>query len=457
MAAPSEIGEGTRLSGSMPTLDDYLALGGGDGLAVAHEMGPEAVIDEVRRAGLRGRGGAGFPTAVKWEAVSRDACPTKYLVCNAAEGEPGTFKDRFLMRRNPYQLIEGIAIAAFAVGAQRAYIGTKSVFRRELDRLRKAIDEMQDADLLGPIPIEIVEGPDAYTFGEEKALLEVIEGNDPSSRVLLPFEVGLFATIDSPNPTVVNNVETLSNVGHIVRNGAPWFRLLGTDTSPGTMLFTVSGDVDVPGVYELPLGTPLRVLVQDIAGGPRGGRRIKAIMPGASNMPLRPEHLDTPMDFDSLARIGSGLGSGGFVVYDDSACIVTVLLEFSRFLYVESCGVCLACKLCGENIVDALARIEGGKADAADLLRIDTQALEVTGGRRCALPLAHATLVQGALRAFLPEFERHVGRTCPLPRKVLIPRFLDYDEKQGRFTYDEHYRLKQPNWAYLDEPAAAGV
>lgn len=446
---------GGALTQDAPALASYLAMGGGEALGAAYRMGPEAVIAAVRSAGLRGRGGAGFPTAVKWQTVRQDPCPTKYLVCNAAEGEPGTFKDRLLLRRNPYRLLEGIAIAAFAVGAERAFIGIKSMFRRELERLRAAMTEMDDVGLLGAIPIEVVEGPDAYIFGEEKALLEVIEGNDPSSRILLPHEVGLFATIDSPNPTVVNNAETLSNVPRIVGDGPGAFRSVGTDASPGTMLFTVSGDVEVPGVYELPLGTPLRVLVEDIGGGPPSGLPIKAVMPGASNVPLRREQLDTPLDFDSFSQIGSGLGSGGFVVYDDSVCIVKIVHRYSRFLWIESCAICPACKLCGENIVEALVRIELGQADASDLLRIDAQALEIIGGRRCALPLAHQALVQGALWAFLPEFERHVGRRCRLPRSVILPRFLDYDEQKARFTYDEQYRFKQPNWAYLSELEAA--
>lgn len=439
------------LTSPVPNLTDYVAGGGGEGLERAYTRGPEAVIDEVRRSGLRGRGGAGFPTAVKWETVRADPCPTKYFVCNAAEGEPGTFKDRLLIRRNPYQLIEGLAIGAFAVGARRATIGIKSAFGREIGQLERALDEMRRAELLGSIPIDIVTGPDAYTFGEEKALLEVIEGNAPSSRMLLPVEVGLFASIDSPNPTVVNNVETLCNIPHILGRGADWLRQTGTTSSPGTMVFTVSGDVEVPGVYELPLGTPLRVLVEDIAGGPSSGRVIKAIMPGASNPPLKPDRLDTPLEFAAFQAIGSGLGSGGFVVYDDSTCMVKMLLEYSRFLYVESCGVCPACKLCGENIVDALTRIEEGAVGGSDILRIDAQALEVTGGRRCALPLAHSALVQGALHAFQPEFEAHVGRTCPLPRDLPIPKFLDYDEEQGRFTYDDRYRHKRPDWSYADE------
>ena len=292
---------------------------GGKALVAALGSSPQAVIEEVNRSGLRGRGGAGFPTGVKWETVRSDPCPTKFVVCNAADGEPGTFKDRWLQRHNPYQVLEGIAIAALAVGASRAFIAIKRTFEREIGLLRRAIAEMRGSEMLGLVPIEIVSGPDEYLFGEEKALLEVIEGNDPLPRILPPYQVGLFARQRSTNPTVVNNVETLANVPHIIREGAEWFHSFGTETSPGTMVFTLCGDVLRPGIYELPLGLPLRTLLFDVGGGSPPGRAVKAVFPGASNTILTPDRFDTSLDFDSMRAVGSALGSAGFVVYDESA------------------------------------------------------------------------------------------------------------------------------------------
>jgi NADH-quinone oxidoreductase subunit F len=206
------------------TLDEYLSVGGGDALAFAIKGPPDQVVEEVRRSGLRGRGGAGFPTGIKWRSVRDDPCCTKYMVCNAAEGEPGTFKDRWLLRTNPYQILEGLAIGAHAVGAQKAFIGIKAGFDTEIGRLRQAMEEMASRDMLGTIPVELLGGPDEYLFGEEKALLEVIEGNPPLPRIVPPFMEGLFREPGSPNPTAVNNLETLANVPHIIRNRAAWFR-----------------------------------------------------------------------------------------------------------------------------------------------------------------------------------------------------------------------------------------
>lgn len=430
------------------SLDRYLERGGTEGLTKALEAGPNAVVAEVTRSGLRGRGGAGFPTGTKWGAVRTAQPGSKQMVCNAAEGEPGTFKDRFLMRGNPYQVIEGLAIAAFAVGAPEAHIALKGSFHAELGAIRRAVEEMAGAGLLGALPINVHEGPDEYLFGEEKALLEVLEGNLPMPRILPPFQEGLFATPGSPNPTAVNNVETLANVPHIMREGAAWFRRFGTESSPGTMLFTITGDVRVPGVYELPLGTPLRTLVEEIAGGLPHGRALKAIFPGASSAVLTAEHIDLPMDFDSMKEAGSGLGSAGFVVYDDSSCIVRALLGFSRFLWIESCAQCPACKLGCADITRALQRIEAGDGSETDLATALERTTIVTGGQRCALPTGEALLVSSCIRAFEREFRAHLGRECPRPRDIPPPLLVDYDEREGRFSYDERYRYRQPDWTY---------
>jgi NADH-quinone oxidoreductase subunit F len=438
--------------GPVPSVDAYVEGGGGRGLSVALGRSPEEVIEEVRRSGLRGRGGAGFPTGIKWRTVREDPSPTKYMVCNAAEGEPGTFKDRWLLRMNPYQVLEGLAIAAHAVGAERAYIGIKAGFGPEIERLRRAMDGMAGRDILSPVPIEVVEGPDEYLFGEEKALLEVIEGNDPLPRVVPPWMEGLFRTPDSPNPTAVNNVETLANVPHILREGAEWFRSFGTEDSPGTMLFTLCGDVRSPGVYELPMGFSLRELVYGVGGGPPEERELKAVFPGASSTVISPEQLDTPLAFDAMRAVGTGLGSGGFIVYDDSACIVRATLAYSRFLYVESCAQCPACKHGTGAITDLLERIDRGEGSSDDVDTILARALTVTDAQRCALPTGETLIAQSAVQVFGSEFAEHFGRGCPWPRDIPIPKIVDFDEGAGNFLYDERYRLKQPDWTYADEP-----
>jgi NADH-quinone oxidoreductase subunit F len=444
---------GTILSAHAPvsSIDAYLDRGGGRGLPAARDRAPEEVIEEVRRSGLRGRGGAGFPTGIKWRTVRDDPCRTKFVVCNAAEGEPGTFKDRWLLRANPYQVVEGLGIAAYAVGAERAFIGVKADFQTGAQRLSDAMQEMAARDLVGPVPMELVQGPDEYLFGEEKALLEVIEGNDPLPRVVPPWMEGLFRAPDSPNPTVVNNVETLANVPHILERGAEWFRSFGTEDAPGTMLFTLSGDVRHPGVYELPMGFSLRELLYGAGGGPPPGRDLKAVFPGASNTVISPEQLDTPLTFDAMRAVGTGLGSGGFVVFDDTACIVRATLAFSRFLYVESCGQCPACKHGTGAITELLERIDRGEGSETDVETILARALTVTDAQRCALPTGETLVAQSAVQVFGPEFAEHFGRGCPRPRDLLVPKLVDFDERRGDFVYDERYARKRPDWTYAEE------
>jgi NADH:ubiquinone oxidoreductase subunit F (NADH-binding) len=439
------------LDGPVSSLDAYVEGGGGRALSAALHGGPDAVIEEVRRSGLRGRGGAGFPTGMKWRTVREDPCPTKYLVCNAAEGEPGTFKDRWLLRMNPYQVLEGVAIAAHAVGAKGAYIGIKAGFEEEIERLRSAMKEMGDRDLLGPVPMQLVGGPDEYLFGEEKALLEVIEENDPLPRIVPPWMEGLFRTPGSPNPTAVNNVETLANVPHILREGAEWFRSFGTEDSPGTMVFTLCGDVRSPGVYELPMGFSLRELIYGVGGGPQEGRELKAVFPGASSTVISAEQLETPLAFDAMRAVGTALGAGGFVVYDDSACIVRATLAFSRFLYVESCAQCPACKHGTAAITELLERIDRGEGSEIDVETILARSLTVTDAQRCALPTGETLIAQSAVQVFGSEFGEHFGRGCPRPRDIPVPKIVDFDDEAGEFLYDHRYRLKRPDWTYADE------
>ncbi|MGH2703871.1 MAG: complex I 51 kDa subunit family protein [Actinomycetota bacterium] len=431
------------------SLDDYLGRGGGEALLEALSVEPQEVIDLVKASGLRGRGGAGFPTGVKWAGIAGDHSAEKFLVCNGAEGEPATFKDRFLIRRNPYQLIEGLMIAAYATGVDHIYIGLKARFKQEIAALERALEEMDAADILGFVPIDLRFGPDEYLFGEERALLEVIEGREPMPRVMPPYMDGLFTSPGSHNPVVANNVESIFNVPQIVLNGPEWFRSVGTERSPGTMVFTLVGDVQRPGVYELPLGTPLGSLIYDYGGGPHPGHEIKAVLPGSSHPVVTPAHFDTPLDYDSMTEIGSGLGTG-FAVFDDTACMVRVAQLYLRFLHIESCGQCNPCKLHSASISGVLSRIEEGQGKEGDVEEILRGSRMVTDGQRCYLPSATSLLAQSMVRVFVGEFAAHLEHACSLPREIVLPKLVDFDESTGEFTYDERYRLKRPDWTYAE-------
>jgi NADH-quinone oxidoreductase subunit F len=422
----------------LESLDAYIAGGGGQGLKKALSVPPEQVIAEVKKAGLRGRGGAGFPTGVKWSSVAHDPCPTKYFACNGAEGEPGTFKDRMLMRRNPYQLLEGIAIGAYAVNAQKAFLAMKRSFEKEYAAVSRALQEMTARNCLGAIPIEVVLGPDDYLFGEEKALLEVIEGGDPLPREadFPPYVKGLFVKFPTElNPTVVNNAETLSNVPHIVLRGADWFRSLGTKDSPGTMVFTISGDVQTPGVYELPMGTPLRELIVDCGGGVPPGRKVKAVFSGVASAVILPDKLDTPMDFGSMKGIGSGLGSGGFIVYDDTSCMLRVAHRFAEFLWLESCGQCTACKYGGSRAAFYLKKLIEGQGNEVDLDFALQGAIMAPQANRCFLAVELSLVVPSIIRNYPQEFIAHYNRGCQNCREVILPKMHDYDETKKQFSY----------------------
>jgi NADH:ubiquinone oxidoreductase subunit F (NADH-binding) len=431
----------------------YVATGGLSALQHVRHSTPEAVIDEIARAGLRGRGGAGFPTGAKWSGIIGGGSGPRYACCNAAEGEPGTFKDRYLLRLNPYQVLEGLAIAARVIGAARAFMCLKGSFAPEIARVRTALDELRAAGVVGSgagVEIDLVLGPEEYLFGEEKALLEVIEGNLPLPRVLPPYLEGLFRQPPAANPTLVNNVETLANVPHILRHGAEWFRRVGTPGAPGTMIFTLTGDVRRPGCFELPLGTPLRALVEELGGGPSAGRTLKVILPGASNAVLTPAQLDTPMDFDALREAGSGLGSAGFVAYDDSACMVALAHVFSRFMYVESCGQCPPCKFGTREITRLLERLEQGDGSAADVETIFARCAIVDEGNRCALPVGERVLVESLIRRFEAEFHAHLHSSCSRPRLLFLPKIVDLDPASGYVAYDARQVLKQPDWRYAE-------
>jgi NADH:ubiquinone oxidoreductase subunit F (NADH-binding) len=453
-----------RLLSARPvaTFQEHLDSGGGSALRRCLELGPTATIDEIARAGLRGRGGGGFPTGAKWRSILAGGGRLHYAVCNGAEGEPGTFKDRALLRANPYQVLEGLLVAAHTVGAAEAFIGLKASFATELQRVRTAIDEMDQAGWLGDLKITVVAGPEEYLFGEEKALLEVIEGNEPLPRWLPPYLHGLFATApqlgweshepeaghadgEQSNPTLVNNAETLAQAAWIIAHGADAFRALGTELSPGTVLCTVVGDITTAGVLEVPMGTPLAELIEQ-CGGPHPDRAVKAVLSGFAGAALDASRLETPLTYEHFEAAGSGLGAAGFIVYDDSVCMVEVAAMVSRFLFVESCGQCPPCKLGTGYITDILNRLCAGQATEADVGRIHERLRSVTDASRCYLPAQERTLISSLLERFPEDFAAHLEGWCPSQRAVPTPKIVDL--RDGVVAYDERQESKQPDWTY---------
>jgi NADH:ubiquinone oxidoreductase subunit F (NADH-binding) len=447
------------------SVKDYRARGGGAGLRKAQTLGPWRTAEEVTLSGLRGRGGGGFRTGRKWLSVldaSHDH-ERRFVVANGAEGEPGTFKDRAILRHNPYQVIEGLAIAALTVQASHAYLAIKASFTREIAILRRALAEMRAVGLAGDVPISLVLGPDSYLFGEEKALLEVVEGEDPLPRRDPPYLHGLFASGpqmgwtardggdaggEAANPTIVNNVETLATVPHILTDGAEWYRALGTWDSSGTMVFTVVGDVVRPGFAELELGTTVRDVIEHVGGGAQPDRSIKAVFSGVSNGVITADNLDVPATYEDLVAIGSGLGSAGFIVYDDTADMAAVAHMFARFLHAESCGQCGACKLHSGTISDTLERLQLGAADDHDIAQLAPALQMVTDQNRCYLPVEFQTVIASILREFPEDFVAHLEGTPALPRTYRLPKIADMSD--GSVTYDGKTVPEQPGWAHVD-------
>jgi NADH:ubiquinone oxidoreductase subunit F (NADH-binding) len=423
-------------------------------IEIARGMGPTEVLWRIEKAGLRGRGGAGFPTGTKWGTLARHSCKTRHVVCNAAEGEPGTFKDRWLIRQNPYAVLEGMLIAAHVIGAEKLHIGIKSSFKTEIERLQAALEEMAEAKLLAGLDVTLVEGPEEYLFGEERALLEVLEGGEPLPREAHypPYERGLFATPASPNPALVNNAETYAHVPSIVRAGPDSFRALGTADTPGTLLFTVSGDVQRPGVFECEAGISLRELFYQKAGGPLEGRSFRVALAGVASAAITPERFDTRADFSSLHMIGSGLGSCGFVLYDDANSMPRVAQAVARFLYVESCNQCSACKHGLRTASEAIDELfDPAEASPDDIPRALFGARSAPQGNRCYLPVQGSVVISSLMRAFRDDFDVQLHRPEAPSDKVPIPKIVDFDPEGPTFTYDGDQARKTPDWTY-EEP-----
>lgn len=447
------------------SLRDYVDQGGGKGLDAARRLGPESVIDDVEASGLRGRGGAGFPTGAKWRTVAAYSSQTMSatVVVNAAEGEPGTFKDRAILRRNPYRLLEGALIAALAVGADAVVLALKASFKRELDRLRPALAEVRDAGWADGVEVAVLEGPSEYLYGEETALLEVVAGRNPFPRIAPPFRHGVDETdattksaarvdmagaAESPvaPPTLVNNAETLSNVPGILREGPDWFRSEGTEQSPGTVVCTISGSVRRHGVVEVAMGTPLRQVIDLVGATPRMGRRLTAAMSGVAN-PLVPESLfDTPVTYEDMQEIGSGLGAAGFIIFDDGDDPVAVAQGVSRFLAVESCGQCTPCKQDGLALQLLLDALRASTATEEEVATVQDHLATVADNARCFLAYQHQRVVGSVLELFPDALRAHASRRAGEAEPVLIAPIVDLDGDLA--VLDERQRDKNPDWSF---------
>ena len=418
-------------------LDEAIAVRGYEALAkVLEENNPDAVIEEIEKSGLRGRGGGGFPTGRKWRFTAANRGGKSYIVCNGDEGDPGAFMDRSVMEGDPHKLLEGIAIAAFAIGADEAYIYVRAEYPLAIKRLRKAIADAEDRHFLGQnimgsdfnLDIHIKEGAGAFVCGEETALIASIEGERGMPRPKPPFPAnkGLFG-----RPTLINNVETLANVPVIMLRGADWFSSMGTETSKGTKTFALTGEVNNTGLIEVPMGTTLREIIFDIGGGVRNGKKFKAVqIGGPSGGCLTEEHLDIPMDYDNLIKAGAMVGSGGLVVMAEDTCIVEVARFFMNFTQHESCGKCVPCREGTKNMLKILEKIVAGKGEMKDLELLEELAQTVKDGSLCGLGKTAPNPVLSTLKYFRDEYIAHIkdkkcpAGVCTAMKKIVIQESL---------------------------------
>ena len=415
------------------SLDEALAVRGYEALnKVIEENNPDGVIDTIIKSGLRGRGGGGFPTGMKWKFTAANKGGKSYVVCNGDEGDPGAFMDRSVMEGDPHKLLEGMAIAGFAVGADEAYIYVRAEYPLAIKRLRIAIAEAEERHYLGKnimgsdfsFTIHIKEGAGAFVCGEETALIASIEGERGMPRPKPPFPAnkGLFG-----RPTLINNVETLANVPLIILNGAEWFASMGCETSKGTKTFALTGEVNNTGLIEVPMGTTLREIIFDIGGGIRGGKKFKAVqIGGPSGGCLTEEHLDIPMDYDSLIKAGAMVGSGGLVVMAEDTCMVEVARFFMNFTKNESCGKCVPCREGTKNMLKILEKIVAGKGEMKDLEILEDLAYTVKDGSLCGLGKTAPNPVLSTLKYFKDEYIAHIrdhkcpAGVCTAMKKIVI-------------------------------------
>lgn len=402
-------------------IEDYIAVGGYTGLlrAIA-EMSPQQVVQEVTRSGLRGRGGAGYPTGLKWSTVAKAASEQRYVICNADEGDPGAFMNRSVLEDYPFRVLEGMTIAGYAIGANQGYVYVRAEYPLAVKRIEKAIASAQRHGLLGnnignssfSFQVEVRLGAGAFVCGEETALISSIEGGRglPSPRPPYPAEAGLWG-----KPTLINNVETYTNIAPIMRNGADWFAAIGTKTSKGTKTFALSGRVKHTGLIEVPLGTTLRTIIFNIGGGVPHGHKFKAVQTGGPAGGCIPEaHLDTPIDYESLQGLGSFMGSGGMIVMDDTSCMVDVAKFFMDFCATESCGKCIPCRVGTVHMHDILNKITCGEATLDDLVQLEDLCDVVKHTSLCGLGQGAPNPVMSTLEYFKDEYLAHiVDHSCP--------------------------------------------
>lgn len=417
----------------------YIAVGGYSGLAKALQMKPEEIIAEIKRSGLRGRGGAGFPTGQKWEFCRKSPGEEKYIICNADEGDPGAFMNRFLLEGDPHSVLEGMLIGAYAIGAKQGYIYCRAEYPLALEHLRIALKQMEECQLLGDnimdsgfsFHLEIKEGAGAFVCGEETALMASIEGKRgmPRSRPPFPAVSGLWG-----KPTNINNVETWAAVSVIMQKGADWYARYGTAGSKGTKTFSLVGKLERSGLIEVPFGITMRQIIWGIGGGIAGGKRFKAVQTGGPSGGCLPaDFLDTPIDYESLASAGSIVGSGGIVVMDEDTCMVDVARFFLSFTQLESCGKCIPCRWGTKQMLDILDDIANGKGRPGDIELLEELAQSIKDGSLCGLGQTAPNPVLTSIRYFRDEYEAHIKeKRCPaLVCKALLSYYIDPEKCQG--------------------------
>ena len=421
-------------------IDEYIARGGYTALEkVLFTMKPQEVIDEIKASGLRGRGGAGFSTGMKWQFTANAEGDIKYVCCNADEGDPGAFMDRSVLEGDPHSVIEAMTIAAYAVGGSQGYVYVRAEYPIAVQRLKIALGQAREYGLLGDnimgtgfkFDIEIRLGAGAFVCGEETALMTSIEGNrgEPRPRPPFPANKGLFA-----KPTLLNNVETYANITQIINNGAKWFASMGTEKSPGTKVFALGGKVVNTGLVEIPMGTTLRTIIDEIGGGCPNGKKFKAAQTGGPSGGCIPmEHFDTHIDFESLAAIGSMMGSGGLIVMDEDNCMVDIAKFFLEFTVDESCGKCAPCRIGTKRIYEMLEKITSGNATMEDLDKLEELCYHVKSASLCALGQTAPNPVLSTLQYFRDEYIAHiVDKKCPAGVcKSLLSYVIDPEKCKG--------------------------
>ena len=401
-------------------IDEYIAFDGYKALErVLIEMTPEEVIETIKQSGLRGRGGAGFPTGKKWELTKNSESTQKYVVCNADEGDPGAFMDRSILEGDPHSVLEAMAIAAYAIGANQGYIYVRAEYPIAVHRFQVAIDQAREYGILGKnifgtkfdFDIDIRLGAGAFVCGEETALLESIEGKRGQPRVKPPYpaQSGLWG-----KPTLINNVETYANIAQIILKGAEWYSSIGTETSKGTKVFALGGNVNNIGLVEVPMGTTLREIVYDIGGGIPNGREFKAAQTGGPSGGCIPkEHLDTPIDYESLKEIGSMMGSGGLIVMDDTKCMVCLAKFYLEFTVSESCGKCTPCRIGTKRMLELLTKLCDGEGSELDIYKLEKLAINIKKASICGLGQSAPNPVISTLKYFREEFREHaIQKEC---------------------------------------------